>query len=84
MRFTGTTRLIDLSEDRIESFSEAVHPGEGASDGVSGGMAPKRIRAPGIREAGERRARIFQRILGDAGRGAREYVERFKAGRGAE
>ena len=68
MRFTGTTRMIDLdlSEDRVEDLAGAV-PLKTAT-----------------RERVERRTKIFQRILGDAGRGAREYVERFKAGRGAE
>jgi hypothetical protein len=75
MRFTGTTRLIDLdlSEDRIEDLADAV-PLQ---------VAPRHGRAA-TREKAERRTKIFQRILGDAGRGAREYVERFKAGRGAE
>jgi hypothetical protein len=83
MRFTGTTRLIDLdlSEARIEDLVDAVpllttsRSRTSASRAVNQAVHVERV---------ERRTRIFQRILGDAGRGAREYVERFKAGRGAE
>ncbi len=32
----------------------------------------------------EQKSRLFARILVDAGRGAREYIERWVAGRGAE
>ena len=79
MRFTGTTRLIDLdlSDDRIENLDDAV-PFQ-----VTSRSRPSASRTV-TQEKVERRTRIFQRILGDAGRGAREYVERFKAGRGAE
>jgi hypothetical protein len=80
MRFTGTTRLIDLdlSEDRVEDLAGAV-----PLQSLTPECRTTASRAA-TREKVERRTRIFQRILGDAGRGAREYVERFKAGRGAE